>query len=119
MGRLPGLALPGLASRCAALTALSHGEKLLGKLMIYLLKQALCHTLVLSQMKSPMFSKCSKPFLLPFFLPLKMCCSQSLSPQTWSTFAEKLAGLLQTDVQVVPCVRGFDFSHKQMVLVHG
>lgn len=104
------LAWPCPASWCAAPAALSHGRKLLGKLMIYLPKQILCLTLALSQMKSPMFSKCSKPFLLPFFLPLKMCCSQSLSPRHGVLLLRVWLVWYKTDTQAVPC-----FSRVQLL----
>lgn len=111
--------LPGPASWCAALPALSYGKKLLGKLMIYLPGQARCLTLVLSQMKNPMFSKYSKPFLLPFFLPLKMCCSQSLSPRYGALLLRDWLVWYKTDAKQCPVSVGFDFSHKQMFLIHG
>lgn len=54
-------ASPCLASGSAALAALSHGKRLVGKSIICLPKQALCLTVALSQTERCTFSKCSKP----------------------------------------------------------
>lgn len=87
--------------------------------MIYLPKQALCHTLLLSQMKSPMFSQCSKPFLLPFFLPLKMCCSQNLSPRHGALLLRDWLVWYKLMFKQCPVSEGLTSLIKQMFLVHG
>lgn len=80
LGRLPGPALPGLLM-CRA-GCFEPWKEIIREVddLFTVPKQALNFTLALSQMKSPVLSMCSKPFLLPFFLPVKMCCSQSLPP---------------------------------------